>query len=79
MDREDYPKYYNQDLIGGYSDEKWSMHLILQEGYSEDQLQRQLELVEKQRQESKVKIEQLHTQSVMWEKTVSATKKLPEC
>ena len=55
------------------------MHLILQEGYSEDQLQRQLELVKKQRQESKVKIEQLHTQSVMWEKTVSATKKLPEC
>jgi len=51
-------RHYNQDLIEntvmGMMDE-----FLLQEGYIENQLQHQLEQVEKQRAESKVEIEQL--------------------
>ena len=49
---------YNQDLIEDTVMEMIN-EFLLQEGYIEDQLHQQLELVEKQKQESKVEIEQL--------------------
>merc|ERR1711969_541709 len=51
-------RHYNQDLIEDTVMEMIDEYL-LQEGYIENQLQQQLEQVEKQRQESKVEMEQL--------------------
>ena len=51
-------RHYNQDLIEDTVMEMMD-EFLLQEGYIENQLQHQLEQVEKQRVESKVEIEQL--------------------
>ena len=51
-------RHYNQDLIEDTVMEMIN-EFLLQEGYTENQLQQQLEQVEKQRQESKAETEQL--------------------
>jgi hypothetical protein len=51
-------RHYNQDLIEDTVMEMMD-EFLLQEGYIENQLHQQLEQVEKQRQESKVEMEQL--------------------
>ena len=51
-------RHYNQDLIENTVMEMMD-EFLLQEGYIENQLHQQLEQVEKQRQESKVEMEQL--------------------
>ena len=68
-------RHYNQDLIEDTVMEMMD-EFLLQEGYIENQLQHQLEQVEKQRVESKVEIEQLTVEKQEIEARIETSLKL---